>query len=245
MNPVRACLELVRVEMLMSRDAFPTILMVQVLFSMGLILGFGYFIPNITEPQALFLTTGTAAQAVVAVGLVMLPQKLSQDKAEGRLDYMMTLPVSRESYVFSQILFVGILSLPATALAVAFGAWHYDLSLTVEPVVLLVAVLAVLSLAGVGVAMAVLSPYPQLTNMLTQLIIFYVLLFAPVLFPKEYLPSLLRHASVYLPPTYVADALRGSLTDLPGTHLVRSLWVMSGFAAASMTTSAIVIRRRG
>jgi ABC-2 type transport system permease protein len=216
-----------------------------VLFSIGLILGFGYFIPHITEPQALFLTTGTAAQAVVAVGLVMLPQKLSQDKAEGRLDYVMTLPVSREAYVLAQVLFVAILSLPATALAVAFGAWHYNLSLAVEPAVLLVAVLAVLSLAGVGVAMAVLSPYPQLTNMLTQLIIFYVLLFAPVLFPKEYLPSLLRHVSVYLPPTYVADGLRGSLTDLPGTHLARSMLVMFGFAIASIGLSAAVIRRRG
>lgn len=245
MNPVRECLHLLRVEILMSRDGFPTIFMVQILFSIGFIFGFGYFIPNITEAQALFLTTGTAAQAVVAVGLVMLPQKLAEDKAEGRLDYFMTLPVGREAYLFAQVVFVGLLSLPATALAVGFGAWHYDISLSIDPAVVAVILLAILSLAGVGVAMAMLSPHPQLTNMLTQLIIFYVLLFAPVLFPKEYLPALLRHVSVALPPSYVADGLRATLTELPGTHLSRSLLVMAGFAAASLGASAVVVRRRG
>ena len=90
-----------------------------------------------------------------------------------------------------------------------------------------------------------ISPYPQITNMLTQLTIFYVLLFAPVLIPKEYLPSLLQHVAVYLPPTYVADGMRASLTDLPGTHLARSLAVMAGFGALSVAISSVIIRRRG
>lgn len=140
---------------------------------------------------------------------------------------------------------MALLSLPGTALAVVFGAWYYDLSLTVHPAVALVAILSVFSLAGVGVAMAVLSPFQQLTNMLTQLVIFYVLLFAPVLIPREYLPSLLQHVSTFLPPTYVADAMRGSLTDLPGTHLGRSLLVMAGFAALSLGACAAAFRRRG
>lgn len=245
MRPIWQCLQLLRVELLMARDAFPILVIVQVVMTVGLILGFGYFVPNITQVQALYLTTGTAAQSVVTVGLVMLPQNMASDKAEGRLEYMLTLPVGRESYLFAKILFVALMALPGTLFAVVFGDWHYDLSLSVQPEVILVAVLAVLSLSGVGVAMTVLSPSMQLTNMLTQMIIFYVLLFAPVLIPKEYLPSLLRHASVYLPPTYVADAMRATLTDLPGTHLARSLLVMSGFAMASIGISAAMIRRRG
>lgn len=245
MNGLRAWYQLLKVELMMARDDLPTIIMVQFLFSVGLILGFGYFIPDITEVQAMFLTTGTAAQAVVAVGLVMLPQTMSEDKAAGRLEYFLTLPVSREAYLFSKVGFVAFLSLPATAVAVAFGAWHYDLSFSVGPEIFVAAVLAVFSLAGVGVAMAVFSPYQQLTNMLTQLIIFYVLLFAPVLLPREQLPESLRAVSTVLPPTYVADAMRGALTDLPGTHLGRSLLVMGGFAVASLVLCAGALRRRG
>jgi hypothetical protein len=39
--------------------------------------------------------------------------------------------------------------------------------------------------------------------------------------------------------------MRASLTDLPGTHLARSLLVMTLFAAGSLGISAAAIRRRG
>ena len=245
MTAVSQYFQLVRGLILINREMIWFVAMIEGALSVGLILGFGYFIPNITPTQALFLTVGAAAQTVITVGLVMLPQILSQEKAEGMLEYFLTLPLSREAYLLAEVTFVALVTLPGTAFAVVFGAWHYDLSMSVQPVVVLVTVLAVLSLAGVGVAMAVLSPFQQLTNVLTQLIIFYVLLFSPVMMPKEQLPSALQHVAAVMPTTYVADAMRASLTDLPGTHLARSLLVMAGFTIASLALSAVMIRRRG
>jgi ABC-2 type transport system permease protein len=238
-------LQIVRGLVLMNRQMIWFIAMIEGALTIGLVLGFGYFIPNITPTQALFLTVGAAAQTVITVGLVMLPQMLSQEKAEGMLEYFLTLPLSREAYLLAEITFVALVTLPGTAFAVAFGAWHYDLTLSVQPVVVLVTLLAVLSLAGVGVAMAILSPFQQLTNVLTQLIIFYVLLFSPVMMPKEQLPVALRNVATVMPTTYVADAMRASLTDLPGTNLDRSLLVMAGFTVVSLALSAVMIRRRG
>ena len=169
---------------------------------------------------------------------------LSEAKHVGRLDYFLTLPISREAYLLSQVTTVALLAIPGVAFAVAFGWWHYGLSLHVDPLIVLVALLAVLSLSGLGVAMAIFSPNPQVTNALTQLIIFYVLFFAPVLVPSEQLPWLLQKSALVVPPTYAADAVRATLTDLPGTHLARSLWMMTGFAAGSLALSAAMIRRR-
>ncbi len=245
MKPVRQFFDLVRMQFLMNRQMIVVISMIQAVMTVGLILGFGYYIPDIAKIQALYLTIGAATQTFVTIGLVMLPQKLSQEKAEGLLDYFLTLPIGRETYLLAEVTFVALLTFPGTAFAVAFGAWHYDLSLSVQPVVILVAVLSVFSLAGLGVAMTMLSPYQQLTNALTQLLIFYVLLFAPILMPKEQLPWLLQKAAIVMPPTYAADAMRASLSDLPGTHLVRSLLVMAGFGVVSLGASAAAIRRRG
>ena len=245
MRALRQYLDLVRCQFLMNRPLIPMIVIIQTVMTIGLILGFGYFIPNISEVQALFLTVGAATQTVITVALVMLPQKLSQEKAEGILDYFLTMPISREAYLLAQVTFVALMTFPGTIFAVAFGAWHYDLPMSVQPVVVLVAVMAVFSLAGIGVAMAVLSPYEQLTNALTQLVIFWVLLFSPVMMPKEQLPWALQKLSILMPPTYAADAMRASLTGLPGTHLARSLIVMTLFAAGSLGISAAVIRRRG
>jgi ABC-2 type transport system permease protein len=205
----------------------------------------GYLIPDITESTALFLVTGTATQAFVTCGLVMLPQMLAQARAEGRMEYFLTMPISREAYLLALITVVAITSLPAVAFCLAFGAWHYDLSLGFEPAFLAVVVLSLLSLAGVGVAIAVYAPHQQVTNALTQLIIFYVLFFAPVLLPESQLPEVLRQTAKIAPPTYAADAVRATLTDLPDTNLARDLWFMSGFATASIALSAFAIRRRG
>ena len=219
--------------------------MIQIVLSVGLVIGFGFLIPDVSDTTALFLVTGTATQAFVTIGLVMLPQLLAQAKEAGRIEYFLTLPISREAYLLALVTVVALMALPAVAFTVVLGAWHYDISFTFEPAFIAVALLAVFSLAGVGVAMAVYSPHQQVTNAMTQLIIFYVLFFAPVLLPKEQLPELLQFTSNFAPPTYAADGVRATLTDLPGTHLARSLWVMSGFAAGSLVLSAVAMRRRG
>jgi ABC-2 type transport system permease protein len=244
MKAIREYLTLVSLSLRSMRDMLWFIMMVNVAMILGLILGIGYIIPDISKTTATFIVTGTATQAIVTVGLVMLPQFLSEQKAQGRLEFMLTLPISREAYLLSQVTVVLLLAIPAVIFALLFGDWHYGLSLHPDPAFLLVVPLAVVSCAGLGVAMAVFSPHQQLTNALTQLAIFYVLFFAPVILPKEQLPSLLRDASTIMPTTYAADAVRATLTDLPGTHLARSLTVLAGSAVVSLAACALAIRRR-
>lgn len=245
MTAIRQYRDLVGLQMRSMRGDNIFIALIHIALTLGLVVGMGYLIPNVSESTALFLVTGTATQAFVTTGLVMLPQMLAQSKEDGRLEYFLTLPISREAYLLSLVTVVGIMSLPAVAFSLVFGAWHYDLSLALAPEFVVVMVLAVLSLAGVGVAMAVYMPHMQITNALTQLIIFYVLFFSPVLLPQSQLPELLQHTSKLAPPTYAADGVRATLTDLSGTHLGRDLVLMSGFATASIALSAFAIRRRG
>ncbi|HEY4669452.1 MAG TPA: hypothetical protein VIH05_06735, partial [Tepidiformaceae bacterium] len=159
---------LLKLELLVARRAIIMIVVIQVALTIGLVVGFGYFVPEVSDVQALFLTTGTATNTVVTVGLVALPQNLSQAKNEGRLEYTLALPVVREAYLLAQVSFVAIMALPGVVFALVLGSLVYDITITPSPVVLLVIPLAMLSLAGVGVAMAILSPYQQLTNALTQ-----------------------------------------------------------------------------
>lgn len=245
MTAARQFADLVRLNLLMNRNEIWFIAMIQVILTVSFVLGFGYFMKPISETQALFVTTGIATNTVVMVALVGLPNVLSQGKAQGRLEYFLALPMSREVYLAAQVTYVALTSLPGVGFAIWFGDWHYNLPLDISAALILVVVLGIFSLAGVGIAIGTLSPQPQLTNAIANLTVFYVLLFAPVLIPKEQLPALLEHFSVAMPPTYTADAMRGALTDLPGTHLVRSLWVMAGFTAVSLALSATAIRRRG
>src|SRR5512140_978991 len=188
MTALRQYAELVQISLRMNRQEVVFIAVLQVAMSVGFIIGFGYFIPNVSDRQALFLTTGTATNMAVTVAMVGLPNTLSQGKAEGRLDYFLTLPISRELYLLAETTYVVVTSLPGIVLTFILGAWYYDLSLALSPWVLLALPLAISSLAGAGIALGVLSPHPVLTNALTNLTMFYVLLFAPILIPRDQLP---------------------------------------------------------
>lgn len=245
MSRLRQYLDLVRLALLMNRQEAVFIAVIQVAMAVGFIVGFGYFIPGISERQALFLTTGTATNTAVTMALVGVPNMLSQGKAEGRLDYYLTLPVSRELFLLSQMTFVALTVIPGIAFTLGLGAWYYDLSLSLSPGVFAALPLAMASLAGAGIALGVLSPHPVLTNAVTNLTMFYVLLFAPILIPKDQLPALLQHTAIILPTTYAADAMRASLTSLEGTHLGRSLLVMAAYSLLSLGATAASIRKRG
>lgn len=245
MTTARQFLDLVAMQLRSMRDDAVMIAVIHIALSVGLVVGMGYLIPDISDSAALFLITGSATQAFVTTGLVMLPQMLSQSKNDGRLEYFLTMPISREAYLLSQVTVVAITSFPGALFALAFGAWHYDIALAIGPDFVAVVFLTVMSLAGVGVAMAMFTSGPQVTNALTQLIIFYVLFFSPVIFPASQLPDALQTIARLAPPTYAADGVRATATNLPNTQLERDLAVMGGFAVASIALSAFAIRRRG
>lgn len=245
MSHLRQYTDLVRITLLMNRQEMAFIAVVQFAMAIGFVIGFGYFIPHVSDRQALFLTTGTATNMAVTVAAVGLPNELSQGKAEGRLDYFLTLPISRELYLLAEVTYVALISLPAIIFTVVLGWWYYDVSFSISPAIVVALPLAMASLAGAGICLGVFSPHPTLTNALTNLTMFYVLLFAPILIPSDQLPGLLRHTATVLPTTYAADAIRGSLTSLQGTHLGRSLVALAGFSLASLGAATLSIRRRG
>lgn len=236
---------LTKFQFMALRNSIWLISLINVAFIAGFVWGYGYLYGEMPERTALYLTTGAAANALVFISLVMLPQVIAESKDDGRLDFLRTLPISREAYLLSMTTFVGIVAIPSMALALAVGAWRYDLSFHFDPLFVLVIPLAMFSMAGFGAAMGILLPKLQVTNAVTQLIIFYVVFFAPIMIPKDFLPQFLQFASAFAPPTYVADAVRGSTTDLTEPNLMRSMLLMFGFGAVSLAAASTAMRRRG
>lgn len=245
MTALRQYRDLVVFNLHAVRDQVWFLMLLQTVFAAGLVFGFGFVIPDISDATALYLVTGAATQSVIMIGLVMTPQKMSEDKTMGRMEYMLTLPISREAYLFAEVTVVACFALPGILFAIALGFWHYGLGIHFDPLFFLVVPLGIIALGGVGLAMAVVSPHPQLTNALTQVIIFYALFFSPVILPKDQLPTWLGHISTVMPTTYVAEAMRATLTDLPATNLGLSLGIMALSSVGSITLSSFVIRRRG
>lgn len=242
---LRTYLLMVRWEILNQRLMLPLMVAMQVLLGAGMALGFGLLIDDPTPAEAAYLATGATVIPMMTLGLVMLPQVVAQQKIDGTYEYVFGLPVPRMAMYFAGLTVWSLIGLPSAAVALGVAAWRYDLDLSVSPLVVIGAFLVVSVASAIGYAFSHGLPNPRTTHLITQLLIFVVILFSPVSFPAERLPGWLQAIHTWLPPEHAANVMRGTLTDgLVDGSLVPSFALLTVWAIGSWLVTARVITRR-
>ncbi len=94
-----------------------------------------------------------------------------------------------------------------------------------------------------GYAIACLLP-PQVANLLSQVLVFVVLLFSPVSYPASRLPDWLAELHHWLPIEPMADAMRACLVGDRFAMPLRSTIVLAAWCLASLVAATWSLRRR-
>ncbi len=222
----------------------PLVVIIQALLAAGLIIGFGFLIPDIDTMTALHLSTGTPTILLLIIGLVIVPQTVSQSRVDGTFAYLRTLPVPRPLLLLAQLTVWALIALPSLAVAVGIAVLRYDLDLAFD-VPLLVATAALVTVSGtaVGYMIAVAMP-PMLAQMVSQALTFFVLLFSPITFPASQLPTWFQDLHGWLPVEPAADLLRAGLAQ--GTYAAdgRDLLVLGVWCLVAIAVSVRALVRR-
>lgn len=221
----------------------PLLVVVQVFVAVATVLGYGLLIGNPDPATAEFLATGAPTITLITVGLVMTPQMVVQGKTEGSLDWMRTLPVPRLGFLISDLLVWTLVALPGMALGIAAGVWRFDVHLSIAWWFIPAAILVSLTAAAVGYAMATLLP-PAVAMLMTQALIFVVLLFSQVSYPADRMPHWLQEAHLWLPIEPMAQLIRSGLAQDSFTMPVRSMIVLLAWACFAVTGAAFALQRR-
>jgi len=221
----------------------PLLVLVQVFLAIATILGFGLVIGDPPPDQALYLATGAPTITLVMVGLVMTPQMLSQSRTEGSLDWMRTLPVPRGSFLVSDLLVWTLIALPGMVLGIVTGVLRFDVDLSPAPWLVPATLLVSLTAAAVGYGMASLLK-PTLAMLMTQVLVFVVLLFTPVSYPADRMPAWLQTAHEWFPFEPMAQLVRSGLASDAFSMPARSLVVLLAWCAASVAGATWALRRR-
>ena len=233
-----------RWELSSLRLLLPLIVAMQVIIGGGFALGIGLLFEDMPPRSALYLSTGVTVITLITVGLVLGPQLVGNQKTAGTYDFMWSLPVPRTTQAAAWTTVNGVIALPGMAAALMIADWRYelplDISLSIVPAVLLTIVTATM----VGYAFAHAIPRPMVTQLITQLMIFFILGFAPINFPPENLPAWLASANEWLPFQHMAVVIRDGLTDGLVTDVDRSYLVLALYTGASVVVAARVIGRR-
>lgn len=242
----RSYLLLTRWTLLRLRALLPVMLVIQIVLSVGIVVGFAFLIPGIdTDPaSALYLATGAPTLAMVTIGMAMAPGMVSQQKMQGLFDYQRSLPVPRTAMLAADATVWVAAALPGVAAGLWVATLRFDLTLTVTPLVVPALLLVALTCMAVGYAIAYLVP-PMAAQMIANLVMFFALMFSPINFPAERLPAWLADVHTVLPFAYMAQAIRETLSVPPEGVSVLPFAVLAAWCAAGLVLTHRVMSRRG
>jgi ABC-2 type transport system permease protein len=225
------------------RPWLPLFFAVQICISVAFIYGMGYFYPVITPETAKFLITGAPTIILLTTGFVMVPQTVASQRTEGTFDYIWSLPVPRMAHIAADSTVMVVTTLPSIVLAVVLGATHFgfglDITWLVVPATILIAAMGTF----IGYSIAFSVPKPMMVNVITQIMVFIVMMFSPVMFPPERLPQWMQSIHIVLPIQYAADIMRGTITDLP-VKLGLAFVVVGAWCLACFIITNLLVRRR-
>nr|WP_202477486.1 ABC transporter permease [Streptomyces sp. SID5470] len=154
--------------------------------------------------EAQSVVAGASVLVVAFVALNLLAQYFGQLRASGGLDHYATLPVPPAAVVLGAAGAYASFTVPGTVVTAVFGCVLFGLPLAHLWVLVAVIPLAGAALAGLGAALGLLAPRPELATLLGQLGMSAALLLGVL--PADRMPGVVRFARDLLPSTYGVEA---------------------------------------
>ncbi|MEV5609355.1 ABC transporter permease [Streptomyces sp. NPDC052225] len=192
--------------------------------------------------EARAVVAGSAVLVVAFVALNLLAQYFGQLRAAGGLDHYATLPVPPASVVLGAAGAYASFTVPGTVVTAVVGSLMFDLPLTHLWVLGAVIPLAGAALAGLGAALGLLAPRPELATLLGQLGMSAALLLGVL--PADRMPGVVQYARDLLPSTYGVEAFARTFGDRPDWAVVLlDLGVCAAVGVASLAVATWAYRR--
>jgi ABC-2 type transport system permease protein len=192
----------------------------------------------------LYIVSGAAVFAVATEGIGTLAQRIGMLRKDGMMVYYASLPIGRASFLAAMVSARLLLVAPGLVTPVVAAIVLYDADFSLTPALLPVLLVTCLALSAFGLAIGTLVSNMDLIVIITNLLVFVLLLAAPVLIPAESLPVALRVLGYLLPPTYAADALRHALSGQFDGTFALDMAVLVAMATLGLAASTRWIRWR-
>ena len=225
-----------------AKAARGPLLFVATLQSVGILLLLRGVVDEGTASTSRQVVAGSTVLVVAFVALNLLAQRFGMLRGTGALDHYAALPIPPAAVVLGTAASYATFTVPGAVVTAVFGCLLYGLPVTHLWILLLVLPLAGASLAGLGAAVGLLAPRPELATVAGQLGMSAVLFLGII--PAHRMPQVLRLLRAVVPSTYAADALAEALGRRPDVGLLaRDLLVCLVVAVAALAVASVAFRR--
>ncbi|MFH8660651.1 ATP-binding cassette domain-containing protein [Streptomyces afghaniensis] len=232
-------------QMLEVRTTWSWVLMFGLLMPTAMVFGLTRIGNGLSDEQSLlFIVSGAAIFSVANEGIGTLAQRIGVLRQDGMMVYYASLPISRISFLAAMVFSRLLLILPGLITPMVVAKLMYDTDFVISPALLLVLPLSCMALSAIGLAIGTLVRSMDLLLVIVNLMIFVLLLVAPVLIPIESLPVPLQVFGYLLPPTYAAESLRLALVGDFGATFLFDIAVLAAMTAAGLVGASRWMRWR-
>jgi ABC-2 type transport system permease protein len=236
---------MLRFDMTNLRSYLMLALVVQILMGAGMAVMYGFYFGDLDPVQQTFLVTGIPALALIPIGFVLVPISIMEHKLRDTYDYVWSLPVPRLASALSTFTIFTALAIPGTIAALFISTLVYDVSLDVSWAIVPAVALTAAMATSVGYALGHAVPEPRVTNLITNVLIFLVLLFSPIVVPIEQFPDWWAAVQRVLPFWHMSVVIRAGLSDgLVTSSVAASYLVLAAWTAAAWLLAGWVVGRR-
>ncbi|WP_055491940.1 ABC transporter permease [Streptomyces sp. TP-A0356] len=188
------------------------------------------------------VVAGASVLVVAYVGLNLLAQYFGQLRGSGGLDHYATLPVPAAAVVLGAAGAYASFTVPGTVVTAVLGSVLFGLPLAHLWVLAAVIPLSGAALSGLGAALGLLAPRPELATLFGQLGMSAALLLGVL--PAHRMPETVQMARDLLPSTYGVEAFARSFDGHPDWALVLGdLAVCAAVGVASLAMATWAYRR--
>ncbi len=244
MRWLRGYAAMLRFEVLNQRVFLPVFLVIQVMLGAGMAITYGFFLGDLPRPAKLYLATGIPALALIPLGFLAVPMVVGNLRANGSYDFVWSLPVPRLAAAAATFTVYTLLALPGTIVALVVAAWNYHVTLHVGPSIVPALLLTSLMSTSVGYGMAHGISDPRVTNLIGNILIFFVLLFSPIIVPISQFPGWLAAIHRVLPFHHMAVVIRAALGGGADSGVATSYFTLTAWMVGSWLLAVYAISRR-
>lgn len=195
------------------RDVWIWYLFVEGVVPIAVVFAFGHYGGvRPSDGALLYIISGSLTFTLAYLGLSTMAMKLAQLWQNGSLLYYYSLPISKISFIAALLCSRLVLLLPGFITPLIGGYLLYGLDLHLDLWLLIVVALGAFTLAVAGTAIGSAIKSYELVGIITNALVFIMMLASPSFMPISSLPLPLQLLGWLLPTTYVSNALTHCLS---------------------------------
>jgi len=199
-------------------------------FPLGVLLWLRIMIPDDPDINRRMLA-GALVFGVSLSTANLLTQQILQDRFQGRMKLLITMPMSKASYAAGVMTFAALQAMPIIAVLLGLSfIVNVDLDLTWAFFPVLIATL--LGISGIALAIASYAPSVEVGGIMANLFGIVLVMASPVFFTMDQAPLVLKIVGWVSPMRYAADGITKSFSG--DGQIWVELAVLFGFAVISM-----------